>query len=247
MGQRQRPVPRPQHPVPPDLALHSQVSQLPNDFSTRPAIWRSFTVGLLNNLVSAITCSSSPSSCCSRAPACSTGSTWVGVEQRAPRPPDRRRGLRRGPRLRHGQPRSRDRRRPVHLADARAARRRSRRTARDPRGDLRPRPADRPDVGGLLVAVVAAPALFPDSLLSGWSLFIVYQQLQDRVVQPIFYGARSGSSPLIAILVLLAGAQISGILGALLAIPVAASIAVDLQEFWPRSPDDQDAEGRTRA
>ncbi len=81
-------------------------------------------------------------------------------------------------------------------------------------------------IGGLVVAVVAALHSFPDAVIIWLVAFIVYQQLQDRVVQPLLYGRAVKVNPLIAILVLFAGAQISGILGALIAIPVAASIAV---------------------
>ena len=81
-------------------------------------------------------------------------------------------------------------------------------------------------IGGLVVAVVAALHSFPDAFAIWLVAFILYQQLQDRVVQPMLYGRAVKVNPLVAVLVLLAGAQILGILGALLAIPVAASIAV---------------------
>ena len=81
-------------------------------------------------------------------------------------------------------------------------------------------------IGGLVVAVVAALHSFPDALIIWVVAFLVFQQLQDRVVQPMLYGRAVKVNPLVAIVALLAGAQILGILGALLAIPVAASIAV---------------------
>jgi len=81
-------------------------------------------------------------------------------------------------------------------------------------------------IGGLVVAVVAALHAFPGALIVWVVAFLGFQQLQDRVVQPLLYGRAVKVNPLIAILVLFAGAQIAGILGALLAIPVAASIAV---------------------
>ena len=84
-------------------------------------------------------------------------------------------------------------------------------------------------IGGLVVAVVAALHSFPDAMLIWLVAFIAYQQLQDRVVQPLLHGRAVKVNPLIAILVLFAGAQIAGILGALLAIPVAASIRGRLQ------------------
>lgn len=81
-------------------------------------------------------------------------------------------------------------------------------------------------IGGLVVALVAALHSFPTALIVWAVAFILYQQLQDRVVQPMLYGRAVRINPLVAILALLAGAQILGILGALLAIPVAASIGV---------------------
>ena len=44
-------------------------------------------------------------------------------------------------------------------------------------------------------------------------------------------------------LVVLAGAQLAGILGALLAIPTAAALGAIFDEIWPRADDDQDAVG----
>ncbi len=98
-------------------------------------------------------------------------------------------------------------------------------------------------VGGLLVAVVAALHDFPTALIIWAVLFLVYQQLQDRVIQPIFYKSAVRIQPAVAVLVVLAGAQLAGILGALLAIPTAAAMGAIFDELWPRKPDDgQDAE-----
>jgi predicted PurR-regulated permease PerM len=98
-------------------------------------------------------------------------------------------------------------------------------------------------VGGLLVAVVAALHDFPTALIIWAALFLVYQQLQDRVIQPIFYKSAVRIQPAVAVLVVLAGAQLAGILGALLAIPTAAALGAIFDEVWPRKPDDdQDAD-----
>jgi predicted PurR-regulated permease PerM len=88
-------------------------------------------------------------------------------------------------------------------------------------------------VGGLMVAIVAALHDFPAALLIWVALFLVYQQLQDRVIQPIFYKHAVQIHPAVAIVAVLAGAQLAGILGALLAIPVAASLGVIYDELWP--------------
>jgi len=84
-------------------------------------------------------------------------------------------------------------------------------------------------IGGIVVAVVAALHGFPEALIIWVAAFLVYQQVQDRVVQPMLYGKAVNVNPLVAVVALLAGAQILGILGALLAIPVAASIGVIFQ------------------
>jgi predicted PurR-regulated permease PerM len=95
-------------------------------------------------------------------------------------------------------------------------------------------------IGGLLVAVVAALHDFPTALIIWAALFLVYQQLQDRVIQPIFYRSAVQMPPVVGIVAVLAGAQLAGILGALLAIPVAASLGVIYDELWPVVADPAD-------
>jgi predicted PurR-regulated permease PerM len=95
-------------------------------------------------------------------------------------------------------------------------------------------------VGGALVAIVAAIHGFPETLLIWIGLFLVYQQVQDRVIQPIFYKNAVKIHPAVAVIAVLAGAQLAGILGALLAIPVAASLGVIFDEVWPPPDDDQE-------
>jgi predicted PurR-regulated permease PerM len=54
--------------------------------------------------------------------------------------------------------------------------------------------------------------------------FIAYQQFENHVLQPLVYGRTVKLSPLAVLCAVLIGAQLLGILGALLAIPVAASL-----------------------
>lgn len=102
-------------------------------------------------------------------------------------------------------------------------------------------------IGGLLVAVVAALHDFPAALIVWAALFLIYQQVQDRVIQPIFYRSAVRIHPVIAIVAVLAGAQLAGILGALLAIPVAAALGVVYDELWPAAvgsaSDEEGGEG----
>ncbi|GIK78153.1 MAG: AI-2E family transporter [Acidobacteria bacterium] len=92
-------------------------------------------------------------------------------------------------------------------------------------------------IGGVVVALVAALHSFPDAMVVWILAFLAYQQVQDRVVQPLLYGRAVRVNPLIAIVVLFMGAQIAGILGALIAIPVAASIAVVFKAYRPQRGD----------
>jgi predicted PurR-regulated permease PerM len=63
-------------------------------------------------------------------------------------------------------------------------------------------------------------------------LFLIYQQLQDRIVQPLLYkGGALKVNPAVAIVAVIVGAELAGVLGALLAIPTAASIGVILEEL----------------
>jgi predicted PurR-regulated permease PerM len=66
-----------------------------------------------------------------------------------------------------------------------------------------------------------------------WVAFvIVYQRFENYLVQPLVYGRALNVNPLVTILGVLAGASLLGILGALLAIPVAAGVQIILRDWW---------------
>jgi len=96
-------------------------------------------------------------------------------------------------------------------------------------------------VGGFFVAIVAAFHDFPGALLAWLALFLVYQQVQDRVIQPLLYKNAVQVHPAVAIIAILVGGQLAGILGALLAIPTAATIGVLIDETqrWRRETAEQ--------
>jgi predicted PurR-regulated permease PerM len=54
--------------------------------------------------------------------------------------------------------------------------------------------------------------------------FVAYQQLENHVLQPLVYGRTVQLSPLAVLCAVLVGAELAGILGALVAIPVAGSL-----------------------
>jgi predicted PurR-regulated permease PerM len=82
-----------------------------------------------------------------------------------------------------------------------------------------------PLVGSTLgAAVVVLTALFVAEPWKAGALvgfFLVYQQIENNILQPLVYGRSVKLHPLAIFLAVLAGAQLLGILGALLAIPVA--------------------------
>lgn len=72
---------------------------------------------------------------------------------------------------------------------------------------------------------------------SWWSALIILgliiglQQIQDNVVAPKLMGKAVGLSPVVVILVFAIGAELGGIIGAILAIPIAAVIYVIIEEW----------------
>jgi predicted PurR-regulated permease PerM len=88
-------------------------------------------------------------------------------------------------------------------------------------------------LAGFLVAIIAAVTDFPTAGIIWLAVFLVYQQLQDRVVQPLLFRHAVHLNPAISIVAILIGAELLGILGALIAIPVAGSVGVILKELVP--------------
>jgi predicted PurR-regulated permease PerM len=97
-------------------------------------------------------------------------------------------------------------------------------------------------LAGLLIAIVAGITDFPTALIVWGVAFLIYQQLQDRVFQPLLFKSAVHLNPAISIVAILVGAELLGILGALIAIPVAGSIAVVLKELVPREVEDAEPE-----
>jgi predicted PurR-regulated permease PerM len=86
-----------------------------------------------------------------------------------------------------------------------------------------------PLVGATLGAAIVVIVGFFISPLTGIILivyFFVYQQVENNVLQPLVYGRSVHLHPLVIFLAVLAGGQLLGILGALLAIPVAEIIRI---------------------
>lgn len=97
-------------------------------------------------------------------------------------------------------------------------------------------------VGGLFVAIVLAIDGQPYDALVWLAIFLAYQQLQDRVIQPLMYrGGALKVNPVVAIVAVLVGANLAGVLGALIAIPTAASLGVIIDELVLSGPPSAEA------
>jgi predicted PurR-regulated permease PerM len=70
-----------------------------------------------------------------------------------------------------------------------------------------------------------------------WVVFVVvYQQFENNVLQPLVYRRAVNLHPLAVITAILVGAQLLGVLGALVAIPIAAAVQIVLKDLWSHRP-----------
>jgi predicted PurR-regulated permease PerM len=92
-----------------------------------------------------------------------------------------------------------------------------------------------PLVGATIGGAVAVLAGFLHSTTAGIAVlvfFVLYQQLENHLLQPLIFARTVKLNPLTVIIAILIGAELIGILGALLAIPVASIIQVILRDLW---------------
>lgn len=103
-----------------------------------------------------------------------------------------------------------------------------------------------PFIGGLLATapavLVALTRGLPTALVVLVALFL-YQEVENRVLMPKIYGRVLRLSPTTIVLALLAGGILLGVIGALLALPIAAGLQMVLHELRVELPGD-DSEDR---
>jgi predicted PurR-regulated permease PerM len=123
-----------------------------------------------------------------------------------------------------------------------------------------------PLVGATIGGVVAVVAAFIHSVPAGITVlvfFVVYQQLENHLLQPLVFARTVKLNPLTVIVAILVAVELAGVLGALLAIPVASIIQVIARDVWDHrrgrpkevptvgedreSADEADAPGATAA
>jgi predicted PurR-regulated permease PerM len=87
-------------------------------------------------------------------------------------------------------------------------------------------------LGGILVGIVVAFVDFPVGLIIWAAVLILYQQVENNLIQPLVYGRAVQLHPLIVIVAILIGAALLGVLGALVAIPAAAAVQAVVRDYW---------------
>jgi putative heme transporter len=106
-----------------------------------------------------------------------------------------------------------------------------------------------PFIGGILAAVPAiltALTISPTTAVIVWIAIFIYQQFEDRILIPRVYGHTLRLSPVAVLIALLVGGTLLGIVGALLALPIAAGIRVLIQDLRVELPGDQPGEEAQR-
>jgi predicted PurR-regulated permease PerM len=86
-------------------------------------------------------------------------------------------------------------------------------------------------IGAVLVGIVTLFSGFPvDTII--WTVWaIIYQQVENTVIQPRIQAKAVALEPLIVLISVLFGSTLFGVLGALLAIPVAAALQITAREY----------------
>ncbi len=87
-------------------------------------------------------------------------------------------------------------------------------------------------IGGVAVGLVTLFHAFPTATIVWVVVLIVYQQIENNVVQPMVYRRTVNVHPILVIVAILIGSSLLGVLGALLAIPIAAALQVVIRELW---------------
>jgi predicted PurR-regulated permease PerM len=87
-------------------------------------------------------------------------------------------------------------------------------------------------LGSIIVGIVTLFHDFPTATIVWLVITLVYQQVENNVLQPVVYRRTVDVHPLLVIVAILIGSTLLGVLGALLAIPIAAAIQIVVKDVW---------------
>jgi predicted PurR-regulated permease PerM len=86
-------------------------------------------------------------------------------------------------------------------------------------------------LGGVVALVAAAVHSLP-ALIVVAIVFVIDQQLENHLLQPLVFARTVNLNPLTVLIAILLAVELAGILGALLAIPVASILQVIARDLW---------------
>jgi predicted PurR-regulated permease PerM len=87
-------------------------------------------------------------------------------------------------------------------------------------------------IAAIVVGIVTVFVNFPTATIVWVIWAIVYQQLENNVIQPQIQKRALDIHPFVVLVSVLFGSALFGVAGALLAIPVAASAQIAVLEWW---------------
>jgi predicted PurR-regulated permease PerM len=86
-------------------------------------------------------------------------------------------------------------------------------------------------LGAIIVGIVTLFSDFPTDTIIWVIWSIVYQQVENTVIQPRIQARAVAVHPFVVVVSVLFGSTLFGVLGALIAIPVAAAIQISIREY----------------
>ncbi len=97
-----------------------------------------------------------------------------------------------------------------------------------------------PLIGHPIAAVVVAALTLPyagsTATVVMLGFFVVYSQLENHLLRPIVYSRTVKMSPLLVLIAVILGTALAGLLGAIVAIPAAASLQILGKDYFVRHP-----------
>lgn len=85
---------------------------------------------------------------------------------------------------------------------------------------------------GAIVALIAAAIHSVPALIVVAVFFVIYQQLENHLLQPLILSRTVKLNPLTVLIAILVAVELAGVLGAFLAIPIAGMIQVIARDVW---------------
>ncbi|MEY2535068.1 MAG: hypothetical protein QOF29_2978 [bacterium] len=92
-------------------------------------------------------------------------------------------------------------------------------------------------IAALIVGIVTLFVDFPTATIVWVIWAVIYQQVENSVIQPMIQRRAVNTHPFVVLVAVLFGSTLFGVPGALLAIPVAASLQIALVEWWRHRQD----------